>query len=129
MTMRVADLIFALTVCGPGGTFRQLAVTSDDEVYLTYKNDASAAPSSRLLDKRARDIGEFLWSVEGLGVVRWERSYGDGDPCGPDGWMMILDIRGTLHKWQGAGQYPPQWDRLTELVEAFLAGEGQSLKW
>ena len=71
---------------------------------------------------RPREVRRFLDGLDRIRLAEWERVYGEGVPYGPGGWVLLVETAGSMEKWQGAGERPPQWEDLCGLVRE-LTGE------
>jgi hypothetical protein len=120
MPSGAADVMFAVSKCGKRGSFRQVAITSRFDVYYTFRQPDGKTIASEQVRVRSKHVGEFLLRVQKLGVLFWEKRYGKGEPTDPGGWMLVMEMDGHMHKWQGCGEYPPQWDELWDMVDELL---------
>ena len=113
------DVIFALAVTDEDGAFRQLVITGREEVTLS-RRERGGKLRTKSVRCRPREVRRFLAGLDRIGLVEWQRAY--GDPFGSGGWVLLLEAGGRMEKWQGAGEKPPQWEGLCKLVRE-LTGE------
>ena len=111
-----SDVIFSASVTGSGGSFFEVVVTADYDVYCNSRPDGRQQASVVLVDRRPRDVERFLQRIETLDVANWGPAYGSGSPADAGGWMVLLEIDRRVRKWQGCGQYPPNWDEFCQIV-------------
>ena len=112
-----AQVVFCVRLAGGGGAFSEVVVAEDNRVILRRCDGAHRA-EVEALEKRRRDVDEFLWRVEDLDIARWR---GGERPAG-EGWHVAILTRGGWVTACGSGDPPPQWDGLCRLVE-HLTGE------
>ena len=113
---KAAEILFALTLRGEGGSVDEVVVTDADEV--VYRCcEAGARPFIECLPSTRRDIDSFLWRVERLDLARWKRTQGGAGASGPGSWHVAFQSRTGWVMASGSGEHPEWWGEMCRLVE------------
>jgi len=110
------EVVFSFRIEGEGGSFQELVVTEEDEVLLSWRETGGKARLEPI-DAGRREIGEFLWRVEGLGIARWMQRRASAVPSGGGRWHVALRTAQGYVTACGAGERPAGWEELMRLVE------------
>jgi hypothetical protein len=123
-----ADVIFAASFTGADRRTREVVINEELDAYYVRRGPGGKAAHTEKLGKTRRDVDDFLWGVENLALGRWQKHYGAGHLSDPGGWAVLLEAERRLLKWQGCGDYPPDWGEFCARVEDFAEkpfGPGQ----
>ncbi|MBS3762576.1 MAG: hypothetical protein KGZ25_04630 [Planctomycetes bacterium] len=113
------NIIFAASYTDSENIRRELVVTENLAVFFTTATERADTSSADQIQCGPREANRFLGQVGALGLEDWEKRYGKGNSLEPGSWMVLLEWNGTLRKWQGSEEYPPDWENLCKLIERF----------
>ncbi len=109
------NIVMSISIAGPGGMSRELSITEEGDVFYRV-----GGGSQINLEKRRRDVDDFIWEVEGF-VAGWDKRYGEGSATEPGGWMVLVEKDRTYTRYRGCDEYPEDWESFVELVDEFIA--------
>lgn len=121
MGRKEATVIFAASSLGRRGWGVEVVVSEDLKVYYTRTRPGGEGDRVETLRRRRQEVEDCLWEIQDIVAGKWRARYGQGDPTGPGGWMVILEVDRRFYKWQGCGEHPEDWAALCRAVRR-LAG-------
>ncbi len=106
-----SGIILSISTTDERGRTAEVTITEDNAVL--YRSGEGQPVK---LSLRRREVDDFVWEVEGF-VEDWEKQYGEGVSTDPHGWMVLLERDRHFNKYQGCGEYPPDWAEFLEMID------------
>jgi hypothetical protein len=113
--MKSRDIIFAVSVWEPSGDMWELAISDQMDVYYKGVTDGDY----RRIKRQGVKVNDFVCEMEDI-TLGWSGVYGEKLANKKGGWMVILEEKQSLRKWEGYGEHPANWDEFCRAVASFL---------